>query len=48
MYTCRVSGHIKRHVFYLKHASFRILGFCLRLQVKPTQLSPIDNASPYP
>jgi hypothetical protein len=22
-------------------------GFCLRLQVKPTQLGPIDRASPY-
>jgi hypothetical protein len=23
------------------------IGFCLRLQVKPTQCSPIDRASPY-
>jgi hypothetical protein len=22
-------------------------GFCLRLQVEPTQLGPIDNSSPY-
>jgi hypothetical protein len=41
-------------VFYLKHRSIYIskhnvseTGFCLHLQVKPTQLGPIDRASPY-
>jgi hypothetical protein len=41
-------------VFYLKHRPVYIskhnvseTGFCLRLQVKPTQLGQIDRASPY-
>jgi hypothetical protein len=32
--------------FYLKH-NVSETGFCLRLQVKPTQLNQIDRASPY-
>jgi hypothetical protein len=40
-------------LFYLKHFPVFIYnnvsetGLCLRLQVKPTQLGPIDRASPY-
>jgi hypothetical protein len=33
-------------VFVYKHNVLEA-GFCLRLQVKPTQLSPVDRASPY-
>jgi hypothetical protein len=36
-----------RPVFYLKH-NVSETGFCLRLQVKPTQLGPIDRTSPGP
>jgi hypothetical protein len=36
---------IRRPVFILKHVSET--GFCLRLQVEPTQLGPIDTASRY-
>jgi hypothetical protein len=32
-------------VYFSKHVSQT--WFCLRLQVKPTQLGPIDKASPY-
>jgi hypothetical protein len=32
--------------FYLKH-NVSETRFCLRLQVEPTQLGPIDRASPY-
>jgi hypothetical protein len=35
-----------RPVFVLKH-NVSETGFCLRLQVKPAQLGPIDRASPY-
>jgi short-subunit dehydrogenase involved in D-alanine esterification of teichoic acids len=45
---------IHRPVIYLKHRPVYIskhnvseTGFCLRLQVKATQLGPIDMASPY-
>jgi hypothetical protein len=34
-------------VFYLKTHNISETGFCLRLQVKPTQLGLIDRASPY-
>jgi hypothetical protein len=46
-------GIINRLVFIHKHRPFYIskhvseTGFCLRLQVKPTQLGPIDKPSPY-
>jgi hypothetical protein len=36
---------IHRFVFYLKH-NISEAGFCPRLQVEPTQLRPIDRASP--
>jgi hypothetical protein len=32
--------------FYSKH-SVSETGFCLRLQVKPTELGPVDSAGPY-
>jgi hypothetical protein len=35
---------IRHHVFYLEHNALET-GFCLRLQVEPTQLGPIDIAS---
>jgi hypothetical protein len=35
-----------RPVYFSKHNVLET-EFCLRLQVKPTQLSPIDRASPY-
>jgi hypothetical protein len=35
-----------RPVYFSKH-NVSETGFCLCLQVKPTQLSPIDRASPY-
>jgi hypothetical protein len=35
-----------RPVYFSKHI-FSETGFCLRLQVKPTQLGPIDRTSPY-
>jgi hypothetical protein len=39
--------HLKnRRVYFSKH-DVSETGFCLRLQVKPTQLGPIDRASPY-
>jgi hypothetical protein len=44
-YKCYVSGHYPSTCFYLKHNVLET-GFCLRLQVKPTQLSPINRASP--
>jgi hypothetical protein len=37
----------KSHPVYLSKLSVSETGFCLRLQVKPTQLGPIDRASPY-
>jgi hypothetical protein len=42
-----------RHFFYLKYRAVYFsnnvseTGFCLRLQVKPTQLGPIDRAIPH-
>jgi hypothetical protein len=35
---------IHRPVFYLKH-DISETGFCLRFQVEPTQLGPVDTAS---
>jgi hypothetical protein len=35
-----------RLVYFSKH-NVSETGFCLRLQVKPTQLGPIDRANPY-
>jgi hypothetical protein len=32
---------------FIKNYNISETGFCLRLQVKPTQLGPIDIASPY-
>jgi hypothetical protein len=37
---------IHRPVYFQEH-NVSETGFCLRLQVKPTQLGPIDRASPY-
>jgi hypothetical protein len=34
------------HVYFSKH-NVLVTGFCPHLQVKPTQLGPIDRASPY-
>jgi hypothetical protein len=39
-------GSIHRLVFIEKH-NISETGFCLRLQVKPTKLGPIDTVSPY-
>jgi hypothetical protein len=39
-------GIIHRPVFYLKY-NISETEFCLRLQIKPIQLGPIDTASPY-
>jgi hypothetical protein len=38
---------IHRLVHLKKKNNFSETGFCLRPQVKPTQLDPIDRASPY-
>jgi hypothetical protein len=38
---------IQSLVHFLKNHNVSETGFCLRLQVKPTQLDPIDRASPY-
>jgi hypothetical protein len=45
-YNYCVSGYYPSSCFYLKH-NVSETGFCLRFQVEPTQLSPIDRASPY-
>jgi hypothetical protein len=37
---------IHRLVHFLKNHNVSETGFCLRPQVKPTQLDPIDGASP--
>jgi hypothetical protein len=48
-----VFGHYLSSCLYLKTVSLFLklnvseTGFCLRLQVKPTLLGPIDRASPY-
>jgi uncharacterized membrane protein YkgB len=34
-------------LFLFKTHSIPETGFCLRLQVEPTQLGPVDRASPY-
>jgi hypothetical protein len=36
---------VHRPVFYLKH-DFSLTGLCLRLQVEPTHVDPIDGVSP--
>jgi hypothetical protein len=36
----------KRPVYFSKH-NVSETGFCLRLQVKPTQLGPVDRATHY-
>jgi hypothetical protein len=41
--TIQIRGIIHRPVFYLKH-SLSETGFCLRLQVEPTQVGPIEGA----
>jgi hypothetical protein len=41
-----VSGRYPSSFFHLEH-SVSETGFCLRLQVVPTQLGPVDRASPY-
>jgi hypothetical protein len=41
-----VSGCYPSPCFYLKY-NISEIGFCLRLQVEPTHLGPIDRASPY-
>jgi hypothetical protein len=40
-----ISGHYPSSCFHLKYNVSEI-GFCLRLQVEPTQLGPIDRVSP--
>jgi hypothetical protein len=53
LYKYYVFGHYPSTCVCLKTALFIFqnnvseTGFCLRLQVKPTQLGPIDRASPY-
>jgi hypothetical protein len=42
-----VSGHYPTSCFYISKHNVSETVFCLRLQVEPTQLSPIDRASPY-
>jgi hypothetical protein len=42
-----VSGNCPSSSFYLKTYNVSETGFCLRLQVEPNQLGPIDRASPY-
>jgi hypothetical protein len=37
---------LKHHPVYFSKHDVSQTGFCLRLQVKPTQLGPIDRASP--
>jgi hypothetical protein len=53
-YKYYVSGHYPSSCFYLKHRPVYIskhnvseTALCFRHQVKPTQLAPIDRASPY-
>jgi hypothetical protein len=54
LYKHYVSGHYPSSCLYLKHRPVYIskhnvseTGSCLRLEVKPTQLGPIDRGSPY-
>jgi hypothetical protein len=44
---CYFSGHFPSPCFYLKKHNISEMGLCLHLQVKPTQLGPIDSANPY-
>jgi hypothetical protein len=44
--TIVVYGHYPPFCFYLKH-NVSETGFCLHLHVEPTQLGPVDRASPY-
>jgi hypothetical protein len=52
-YKYYVFGHYPLSGLYLKHRPIYFskhvseTGFCLRLQVKPTQLGPIDSPGPY-
>jgi hypothetical protein len=46
MYKYYVSGHYHDPVYISKH-SVSETGFCLHLHLKPTQLGPINRASPY-
>jgi hypothetical protein len=39
--------YLKKHPVYFSKHNFSETGFCLCFQVKPTQLGPIDRASPY-
>jgi hypothetical protein len=43
-YNYHDSGHCPRPAFYLKHDVWET-GLCLFLQVKPTQMGPIEKAS---
>jgi hypothetical protein len=45
-YPCPVFIY-KHHPVYFSKQNVSDNGFCLRLQVKPTQLGPIDKTSPY-
>jgi hypothetical protein len=47
MGTIIVSGHYPSPWFIYLKRNFSETAFCLRLQVEPTQLSPVDRASPY-
>jgi hypothetical protein len=44
MITITILDIIHRPVFYLKQ-DFSDTGFCLRLQVEPTQMGPTDRAT---
>jgi hypothetical protein len=46
-YRYYVSGHYPSSCLYFSKHNVSETGFCLRLHVKPTQLGPIDGASPY-
>jgi hypothetical protein len=46
LYSYCVSGHYPSPRFYVKH-NVSETEFCLRLQVEPTQLVPIDRSSLY-
>jgi hypothetical protein len=46
LYIYCVTEHYASPCFYLKH-NISETGFCLRLQVEPTELGPIDRTSPY-
>jgi hypothetical protein len=45
-HTIIVSGYYPPSCFVFKTYNVSGAGFCLRLQVEPTQLGPIDRASP--